>query len=70
MTEFLEREPIPPEDIPTDTGLSVADLRRAAYQVEADPLFFKSQRADNPVTEQDWLDKIEEIRARFPYPPA
>lgn len=39
--------------------------RQAAYQVEADPLFFGWQRGEN--TQQDWLDKVEEIRARFPY---
>jgi len=40
--------------------------RAAAYRGEADPLFFKYQRGE--ATEQEWLDKIEEIRARYPYP--
>ena len=40
--------------------------RAAAYAQEADPLFFKYQRGE--ATEQEWLDKIEEIRARYPYP--
>jgi len=40
--------------------------RAAAYTAEADPLFFKYQRGE--ATEQEWLDKIEEIRARYPYP--
>jgi hypothetical protein len=40
--------------------------RAAAYQSESDPLFFKAQRGE--ATEQEWLDKIEEIRARYPYP--
>jgi hypothetical protein len=40
--------------------------RKAAYLSEADPLFFKSQRGE--VTEQVWLDKIEEIKARYPKP--
>jgi hypothetical protein len=40
--------------------------RAAAYTAEADPLFFKYQRGEG--TEQDWLDKIKEIRERFPYP--
>jgi len=44
---------------------NVKKLRRAAYQEEADPLFFEYQRGD--VTEQEWLDKIAEIKARFPY---
>jgi hypothetical protein len=40
--------------------------RAAAYTEEADPLFFKYQRGE--ATEQEWLDKIEEIRIRYPYP--
>jgi hypothetical protein len=38
--------------------------RKAAYEQEADPLFFKSQRSE--ATEQEWLDKIAEIKARYP----
>ena len=37
----------------------------AAQREEADPLFFNVQRGE--ATEQEWLDKIAEIRARFPY---
>jgi hypothetical protein len=40
--------------------------RQKAYQAEADPLYFGFQRGEN--TEQEWLDKVAEIRARFPYP--
>ena len=40
--------------------------RSNAYTDEADPLFFKYQRGEG--SEQEWLDKIEEIRERFPYP--
>lgn len=40
--------------------------RAAAYRDEADPLFFKYQRGE--ASEQEWLDKVEEIRERFPYP--
>ena len=40
--------------------------RHGAYQAEADPLFFGWQRGEN--TEQDWLDKVADIRARYPYP--
>lgn len=35
-----------------------------AYQRESDPIFFKWQRGE--ATEQDWLDKIAEIKAQFP----
>jgi len=40
--------------------------RQAAYQLEADPLFFKYQRGS--ATEQEWLDMIAEIKLRYPYP--
>jgi hypothetical protein len=38
--------------------------RRAAYTAEADPLFFKAQRGE--IEQQVWLEKIAEIKARFP----
>jgi len=40
--------------------------RATAYTTEADPLFFKVQRGE--ATEAEWLAKVDEIRARFPYP--
>jgi hypothetical protein len=45
-------------------AIDVSELRRIAYVLEADPLFFKAQRGE--ATEQDWLDKIAEIKSRFP----
>ena len=39
--------------------------RANAFREEADPLFFGWQRDEN--TEQEWLDKVQEIRNRFPY---
>ena len=42
------------------------EARAAAYKAESDPLFFKYQRSE--ATEQEWLDKIEEIKLRYPYP--
>lgn len=44
----------------------IAKQNRAdAYKLEADPLFFKAQRGE--ITQQEWLDKVEEIKQRFPY---
>ena len=44
----------------------IAKQNRAdAYKLEADPLFFKAQRGE--ATQQEWLDKIAEIQARYPY---
>ena len=39
--------------------------RHLAYTMESDPIFFKSQRGQ--ATNQEWLDKVAEIDARFPY---
>lgn len=41
------------------------NARRDAYLLEADPLFFKSQRGE--ATLDEWKSKILEIKNRFPY---
>lgn len=38
-------------------------LRKQAYMLESDTLFFKWQRGE--ATEQEWLDKVAEIKARY-----
>ncbi len=38
--------------------------RAEAYRTESDPLFFKAQRGE--ATQQQWLDKIAEIKVRYP----
>jgi hypothetical protein len=38
--------------------------RASAYRNESDPLFFKWQRGE--ATQQEWLDKVAEIKARYP----
>lgn len=50
---------------PTASELdALMESRRAkAYRDESDPLFFKWQRGE--ATEQQWLDKIAEIKARW-----
>lgn len=40
--------------------------RQAAYQAEADPLFFQWQAGES--TEEVWQLKRAEIRERYPYP--
>lgn len=40
--------------------------RLEAYRNESDPLFFKWQRGT--ATEQEWFDKVAEIRVRYPDP--
>lgn len=45
---------------------SIAEMERAtAYKNEADPLFFEWQAGEG--TQQEWLEKRAEIRARHPY---
>lgn len=39
--------------------------RAEAYKNEADPIFFKYQRGE--ATQQEWQDKIQAIRDKFPY---
>jgi hypothetical protein len=39
--------------------------RHQAFIAEADPLYFAWQRGE--ATEEDWLAKCAEIRARYPY---
>lgn len=59
----LEQPPAP-EPTPEEIAAAVTASRSAAYRIEADPLFFKSERGE--ATRDDWLAKVEEIRARYP----
>lgn len=43
---------------------SLDGQRLQAYRTESDPLFFKAQRGE--ATQQEWLDKVAEIKARYP----
>lgn len=54
----------PPPVVPTKAEQEVA--RKAAYEAEADPLFFMTQRGE--ATLEEWQNKVAEIKARFPYP--
>lgn len=56
----------PPEPLPP-TPEQIKSMRQNAYLRESDPLFFKAQRGE--ATQQDWLDKVEEIKNRYPMPP-
>jgi hypothetical protein len=47
-----------------DRAAKIEAQRAEAYRTESDPLFFKSQRGE--ATQQQWLDKVAEIKARFP----
>ena len=47
---------------------AIENQRKAAYQQEADPLFFSYQRGET--TEQEWLDAVQSVKDRYPYPEA
>ena len=40
--------------------------RKLAYTNESDPLFFMAQRGE--ATMEEWQAKVDEIKARYPYP--
>lgn len=44
---------------------TVRRIRRRALRNEADPLFFQWARGE--ITEEEWLDKVQEIRDRIPH---
>jgi len=50
---------------PRPTIEEQAELRRIAYEKEADPIFFMSQRGE--ATQEEWQAKINEIKERYPY---
>ena len=48
----------------TEVDKITVELRAEAYRNESDPLFFKAQRGE--ATHEEWLDKVNEIKARYP----
>ena len=58
----------PPPPTPEELKVQAEAKRVAAYRNEADPLYFKAQRGE--ATMEEWLAKVEEIKARYPYPAA
>ena len=57
---YVYAPPAPP------TPEQLSSMRAEAYRNEADPLFFKTQRGE--ATMDEWLAKVAEIKARYPYP--
>jgi len=56
---------IDPLPVSNDELNKIAEYsRQQAYTTESDPLFFKAERGE--IDKQVWLDKVEEIKARFP----
>ena len=51
-------------DVIIATNTQNKAARATAYTIEADPLFFKSQRGE--ATHEEWLAKVSEIKTRYP----
>ena len=66
--EIAERETYERDVLPGVLLEQAKQSRASAYQLEADPLFFKAQRGE--ATTDEWTAKVAEIKARFPYPGA
>jgi hypothetical protein len=67
ITETVTRRPYTSDELAyfeRQRQEQIERQRRDAYAAEADPIFFKWQRGE--ATQQDWLDKVAEIKARFP----
>jgi hypothetical protein len=62
-TKFFEADK--PEKPPYPSNEQQSELRRKAYEAEADPIFFLIQRGE--ATQEEWQDKITEIKERYPY---
>ena len=58
--------PPTPEQLLSAERAAAQSARQAAFQREADPLFFKWQAGEG--TEEAWQAKRAEIRERYPYP--
>lgn len=78
MTEIIEKELTPEEEAERaeyEAGQhqrdidAVTEQRRAAYQLESDPIYFQAQRGET-YTLDDWKAKVAEINERYPYPVA
>lgn len=59
---------IPPakEPEPLPTRAEQEANRQAAYAIEADPIAMQMLRDE--ATKEEWLAKLAEIKARYPYP--
>ena len=54
-----------PEILKAEYNQQQKKYRVEFYQLWSDPIFMKWQRQE--ATQQEWLDKVEEIKLMFPY---
>lgn len=62
----IKVDPKTQEELDADIAYGLANIKSAraeAYRNESDPLFFKAQR--NEVTMEEWIAKVNEIKARY-----
>lgn len=45
---------------------NIHKLRKQAYTLEADPLYLEWQYDQTPEKEQQWRDKVAEIKEKYP----
>ncbi|GLT16289.1 hypothetical protein GCM10007938_00650 [Vibrio zhanjiangensis] len=57
------------DEIAEIESLNVLSLRQKAYYQESDPLYLEWQYDKTAEKEQQWRDKVTEIKARYPLPP-
>ncbi|SHO57773.1 hypothetical protein [Vibrio quintilis] len=50
--------------------IDIQTKRRKAYIAESDPLYMEWQYDQTPQKEQQWRDKVAEIKKRYPLPAA
>ena len=63
FTKYTPATPEEVSEIERQRQEQLKQQRSEAYRTESDPLFFKSQRGE--ATQQEWLDKVAEIKARY-----
>lgn len=54
--------------IPVPTKEQIQLLRAEAYRIESDPLFMEWQYDETDETHAIWMDKVREIKLRYPLP--
>lgn len=70
----LLKEGVPASEIAKVKADLVQQKRQEAYQRESDPLYIEWQyelSVENPNADQfkqDWIQKVEQIKARYPLP--
>jgi hypothetical protein len=60
-----EPEPVDPEVEKQKYNAKQKELREISYREESDPLYFKAQRGESTI--ENWINKVEEIKNRYPY---